>query len=117
MKLTRRRLMEMAGLKEEQRVIKKRKYKRGLNEGIEVVDDEGEVIQPLSDVQTSAELEARLEKESEDYQDAWAEIPHFGVVIGDNPEDDDYLFKGLRKLPTKTYAEWIKDMKKWADSF
>ena len=105
MKVTRKRLMELAGLN------------KGLNEGIEVVDDEGEVIQPLSDVQSSADLEARLEKEDEQYQDAWAEIPHFGIVIGDNPEDDEYLFKGLRKLPTKTYAEWIADMKKWADSF
>jgi len=47
--------MEMAGLP--------------INEGIEVVDNEVEVIQPLSDVHSSEDLEARLVKEKQFYQD------------------------------------------------
>ena len=102
--LNRQRLMEMAGIKPDL-----------LTEGIEVVDDEGEMIQPISDVNSSADLQARLEKEPENYQDAWAEMAHFATVIGDNPSDDDYLFKGLDKYPAKTYAEWVADLKQWAD--
>jgi hypothetical protein len=101
--LNRQRLMEMAGIK----------Y-NPLTEGIEVVEDEGEMIQPISDVNSSADLQARLEKEPENYQDAWAEIAHFATVIGDDPNDDE-LFKGLEKYPVKTYAEWVADLKQWAD--
>ena len=55
-----------------QQQLKEAAQRRYLTEGIEVVEDEGEMIQPISDVNSSADLQARLEKEPENYQDAKA---------------------------------------------
>ena len=84
--------------------------------GIKVQDDEGEAITTLTDIFSAADLMKRIEKEPEEYQQVWAEIPFVFDVVG---PDSEYNTKeadvvDLEHYPPTTYEKWIKGYRDWA---
>ncbi len=84
--------------------------------GIKVQDDEGEAISTLTDVSSAADLMRRIEKEPEEYQQVWAEIPYAFDVVGPdsmyNTTEEDV--EDLEHYPPTTYEKWIKGYRNWA---
>ena len=77
--------------------------------GIMVVDDEGESLQPLTDVKSAAELQQRLNREAD--VDMWSDWEFFGVVLGEDPKYDEEMgFNDLEVKKPLTYKQWTKEL-------
>ena len=83
--------------------------------GIKILDNEGELVVPLTNVHSKAELQARLDKEDQSLMDVLYDTPYFADVIGDSDygttEQD---MAGVEKSSPQTYEEWIKGCLDWA---